>query len=139
MHRAVILAISLWISACSSPAAPTGRIGLHAQSILAPRQRHTEALSSRWLVGYWDHRPACPPGNAGTSLWQDGVYTMDGGYGRWSLSGNTLTVIMDQRPDLELMQVRLGDGGRKEIKKIGPDTIAIQSSDAPISLFYRCR
>ena len=139
MSRAVVLVISLWTGSCSSPAAPTGRAGLYAQSFLAPQQRKTDALSSRWLVGYWDHRPACPPGNAGTSLWEDGVYTMGGGYGLWSLSGNMLTVIEDRRPDVELIQIRIGDAGRKEIKKIGPDTISIQGDDGPISLFYRCR
>lgn len=139
MRQAIVLAISLWAGACSPPAPPTGRAGSsHAPSLLSPEQRQTGTLSSRWLVGYWDHRPACFPGGGGTSLWEDGTYTMDGGYGRWSLSGSTLNVIEVRPPDVQLFQARIGDGGRKKVKIVGPDTISIQWPDGPIGLFYRC-
>lgn len=139
MWRTLALAIALPIGACSTPEPPADRDGYsQTESLLSPEQRRTAQLSARWLVGHWDHRSDCPPGSGGTSLWEDGIYTMSGGSGRWSLAGNVVTVTEERPPDAYLFQARLGDEGQWKVKIVGPDTISVQWGGGPVSFFYRC-
>lgn len=63
---------------------------------------------------------------------------MADGFGRWSLSGNTLTVVEEQAPSVQLFQARLGDGGSSKVTIIDADTVFVQWRGSPGAKFYRC-
>jgi hypothetical protein len=131
-------------AACSlaDDAAPAPHAG-RPHSLVAAGQRATAALNATWLVGYWDYRRGCGPGDSGTAFWPDGTYTMGDGHGRWSLAGDILTAEIVRPPSRAIFAPRLGDG-RIRIVIAGPDEIAArwagppdQASPALVS-YYRC-
>jgi hypothetical protein len=109
-----------------------------AKSFLSVDERNRSDLSSRWLVGYWDHEQNCGS-RSGTSLWPDGRYTMNDGYGRWSLSGSTITISEERPPSMQFMQVRLGDPGTATLVRKGPNEILVKAPGLAGTIFYRCR
>ncbi len=116
----------MFAASCSEPLAkndlePNARP--RPPELLTAEQRAASPITSEWLVGYWslgdcqsDHE---------TALWPGGTYSMAAGPGRWKLSGSTLTMTMEKRPDIELMQVRLGGAGSPTLRKIGPDEMQV--------------
>jgi hypothetical protein len=106
--------------------------------MLTLEQRRISALTSRWLVGYWDHDPECKS-EAGTSLWPDGRYTMNDASGRWSLSGDFLMIVQEKQPSIHIFQARIGDAGRSRVKVVGPNTISLSWIDGGgTAPFYHC-
>ena len=133
MNRGLFFAVCLAIGACSpwSATEPGPRTG-RPKSLLSAEARNTTRLTRRWLVGYWtvgDCRS-----DAGTSLWSDGTYNMGDGYGRWSLSGNTLTTEEVRGPTTYIFAARLGMGIPFRIWIAGPNTIRVQGVGPPDSV-----
>lgn len=138
MRCATVLAMCLALGACapsSEGGVETGPAGTVGQ--LDPAQRRTAQLSPRWLVGYWDHQRNCGSG-AGTTLLLDGTYTMNDASGRWSLSGDVLTIVERRPPSVQIFQARLGDRDRSRLRIIGPDTLFVQWPAGAADTFFRC-
>lgn len=144
MYRALFLVTCLISAACSpwEQAEPGPRSG-RPRSLLTAQERDTTRLTRRWLVGYWTVEAECLQ-DVGTSLWADGTFTMGGGYGRWSLSGNILTTELMHPPTGYPFLGRLGDSPQYRIWIAGPDTIRAQPVALPghdalnLVPMYRC-
>ena len=133
----IALVMLVLVSGCSIPAAKNalspGDVVNRAEtaqrnrpeSLLSPEQRVKSPITAEWLVGYWAYSGLCDS-DTETALWPDGSYTMADGRGRWSLTGSTLTMTLERRPSVEFMQVRLGDHGSSELRKIGPDEMQVE-------------
>ena len=103
--------------------------------LLTGARREVSTLTREWLVGYWalDGDCAFP---LDTGLWPDGSYTMGEGGGRWTLSGDTLTIIQHRPPGIEFMRLRLGDPGRSRVRMASPDRILVDWEGAPSSTAF---
>ena len=138
MRPIPVIVLALAAAACSPSARDEdGPRPLHADSRLSPAERSASALTSEFLVGYWDHDRACRSG-AGTSLWPDGRYSMNNGSGRWSLAGNRLTIVQRKPASVPIFQVRLGEPGRSRVEVIGPNTISVSWDGGGEARFYLC-
>ena len=90
-----------------------------------------------WLVGSWAPNGRCDA-LLETALRFDGSYRMGEGGGRWSLAGDRLTIVEEQPPGIQFMQVRLGDPGTSTLRRLGPDALEARPEGGPPSGYGRC-
>src|SRR5436190_11778652 len=119
------------------------------QSLLSPAERAAAPLSREWLVGYWvyagstsgrwtmDRDQTCRT-DGETAILPDGSYRIADGFGRWTLEGARIVMSLTEPPNIQYMQLRLGDGGVSRIRKLAPDEIGIRWRGAPEVRFIRC-
>jgi hypothetical protein len=137
--RSVAL-LSLALIGCAPDSPPENRIDALGRPVapLTPAEREAGGLTRAWMVGYWAYEGNCRS-RLETALWADGNYTMGDGGGRWSLSGNRLTIVEQRPPGIQFMRVRLGDPGPSTIRKLGADLIEVRWEGGGLpSRFVRC-
>ena len=125
--RGAILLLLMVVASCSRAEedAPSNRTGeiRRPERLLSIEELSASPITKEWLVGYWAYEGNCDQEE--TSLWPDGTYTMGDGNGRWSLTGSTLIVEPVKLPSTSYMQVRLGDGGPAQLRKLGPNAMQV--------------
>lgn len=91
-------------------------------------------------MGRWTLAVDC---SGGTTFLSDGTYTLGNGRGRWSLSGSTLTLHLEQEPTDVHPAGQLGGGGVANVRIDGPDEMLVDYGDVVgghsyVFVFRRC-
>lgn len=96
---------------------------------------HTGAPAQ--LTGHWVLGQDCARRN-GTSILPNGTYAMADGAGRWSLTGDVLTVVGERAPSVQYFGLRLGDPGIYRVRFIDQNKISVQSNNGRANFYQRC-
>lgn len=139
----MVLALALALAGCGSGASgnnaqqaqPNAATGLAAQPV---REEHRSLeLTPAWLAGRWQTDDGdCSAGDTFLTFAPDGGYSFMQETGRWSLSGNALTVeITEAAPD---GGSQAGDRNTTEVRPIGPNEAEFRTAGQDPIRVYRC-